>query len=280
MLSYESNFVTFIPEPNDIMSFLNKQNDNQRKLIHQQQPQKQCKTCLRGLECSGDPEIWGKHSEETILKRESLLNAEEAAKHALNVAIHSAAEKAQLEKNRAPITNLLSCDSEILAGLIESKIIDDKTIAEFLEKGFIRLTNHFQAFPILAARGVISEYISGSGDEPRVELRSLFGCYSDAFHQFPKAIRDLCKNGFLKLPIGTAIISSIATFYERRFYFLRNGIVFFSLIEIPDSAYFRYFRTEYELSRFRDDPINKLGDAFAEMSETRNANGDAQCSIM
>ena len=293
MLSYDTYFVSFIPEPND-PNDLNDPNDNmsfqntekfkrcnqytQRKPI--QQPQMQCKTCTRGLECSGDPTSWGKHSEETIIKRESLLNAEEAAKRALQFAIQSAAEKAQLQKNRAAIANLLSCDPEIVDVLIESKIINYKTIAEFLETGFIRLTNHFQAFPILAARGVISEYISGSGDEPRVNLENLFGSYSIAFNQFPKAIRDLCKNGFLKLPIGTAIISSIATFYERRFYFLQNGIVFHFLIEIFDTGHFHYFRSEYELSRFRDDPINKLGDAFAKMSERKNANGDAECSIM
>jgi hypothetical protein len=269
------------------MSFQNTKNCKgyaQRKPNRPQpQPQVQCKTCARGLECSGDPEIWGKHSEETIIKRESLLNAEEAAKRALQFAIQSAAEKSQREKNRAAIANLLCCDPEIVADLIKHKITDDESIVEFFKEGFFRTSTPSRIFPLCVTRGVESPHIEirdGSNEQIFANLRMIFGCYSDAFNQFPAEIKKLCNNGYIKLPPGTAIIFSFVSFHKRLVSFLQNGKVVFSLIEIPDTGHFRYFRTEYELSRFKEDPINKLGDAFAGMSERRNANGDAQCSIM
>jgi len=263
------------------------------------QPQKLCFECQNPTSalCEGSRDSWFQHSKETEDRRDAKEKAAceaEVAKHVAAIAKHEAERKAAMEaaydkyiaERKAEIAekeaavlafkielaNMLKCSLENLEALIKSNVLTDKLVLEFMEHGFCRKrtsVNHYERF---AAGGFMNVNMC---DSNTVSLYPFFQSPYAAYDKMSKEIKELCGENRITMILedGCAILMTLGEdgYYTRKISFLKNGVVVYTITEIRDrnSSYCDYFRNDYEIQRFKEDPINKLGDNIAE-----------NCSIM
>lgn len=284
-------------------------NFRNKKIQPQYQPKKTCFACQNPTSalCEGSRESWFQHSKETEDRRDAkekaTLEAEMEAARKAEIAEHEAAtatrkiameaaiaaqeaaiakreaeRKAEIAERKAAIlvfknklAELLNCSLEFLESLIESGVFTDKIILEFMEHGFYRKRTGAMIYPRFATSGFMGVHMS---DPNTVSLHAFFESPSAAYDKMPKEIKKLCdmNSNTMILEDGCAILMTLVDgYYTRKISFLKNGVVVYTITEIRDrnSSFCDYFNSDYEIQRFKEDPINKLGDNIAE-----------NCSIM
>jgi len=267
-------------------NFRNKKNQPQNI------PKKPCMQCHdpTSAPCEGSRQSWFQHSKETEARRDAIEKAKRDAEQAKRDAerkadqekreaeyeaerkAENARRKAEFAEHQAAfldfknkLADMLNCSLETLEALIESTVFTNEIISEFMKHGYCRPRTPAMVYPRFAAIGVEGEQMCNANT---ASLYSFFESPSAAYDKMPHEIQILCNmnNNTIILENGCAILRTLIDHYwKRKVSFLQNGVVIYSITEIRDesSAYCNYFNTDYEIQRFKEDPINKLGDKIA-----------------